>query len=205
MLGDSHWPVNLHSEAKQQQIKSSDICQSSIGYQTYLMIPSPIGWHHATPDVPKRLFSHMRWTNTETGTNYTSKLTLTALVSEQEQIEQNYTCPSDCSDLISSVSLLSPVEVDQSFGALLMMCGLCTVPNHGEHWSIGAVRRRRAGEEKGLSRSGVNGAVKGLCEKPPMERANTEAGVLNSMAGLGLIRSSGPEVTLRKKKKKKKG
>lgn len=87
------------------------------------------------------------------------------------------------------------VEVDQSFGALLMMCGLCTVPNHGEHCSTGAVRRRRAGEAKGLSRSGVNGAVRGLCGPPTMERAKTEAGVFNIKVGLGLIRSSVPEVT----------
>lgn len=90
----------------------------------------------------------------------------------------------------------SPVEVDQSFGALLMMCGLCTVPDHGEHCSTGAVRRRRAGEAKGLSRSGVNGAVRGHWGLPTTERANTEAGVFISTAGLGLIRSSVPEVTL---------
>lgn len=89
------------------------------------------------------------------------------------------------------------MEVDQSFGALLMMCGLCTVPNHGEHCSTGAVRRRRAGEAKGLSRSGVNGAVRGLCGPPTMERAKTEAGVFNIKVGLGLIRSSVPEVTFK--------
>lgn len=93
------------------------------------------------------------------------------------------------------------MEVDQSFGPLLMTCGLCTVPNHGEHCSTGAVRRRRAGEAKGLSRSGVNGAVRGLCGPPTMERAKTEAGVFISKVGLGLIRSSVPEVTFKKKKK----
>lgn len=66
------------------------------------------------------------------------------------------------SDPSSSSRLPSPVEVDQSFGALLMMCGLCTEPCHGEHCSTGAVRRRRPGEAKGLFRSGVNGAVRGL-------------------------------------------
>ncbi len=76
-----------------------------------------------------------------------------------------------------------------------MMCGLCTVPNHGEHCATGAVRRRRAGEAKGLSRSGVNGAVTGLCGVPAMERAKTEAGVFISKAGLGLIRSSVLEIT----------
>lgn len=87
------------------------------------------------------------------------------------------------------------VEVDQSFGALLMMCGLCTDPCHGEHCSTGAVRRRRPGEAKGLFRSGVNGAVRGLEGPPTMERAKTEAGVFMSKVGLGLIRSSVPEVT----------
>lgn len=96
------------------------------------------------------------------------------------------------------MSSLSPVEVDQSFGALLMMCGLCTVPCHGEHCSTGAVRRRRAGEAKGLSRSGVNGAVRGLCGPPTTERAKTEAGVFISILGLGDIRSSVPEVTTKK-------
>lgn len=92
------------------------------------------------------------------------------------------------------------MEVDQSFGTLLMTCGLCAVPNHGEHCSTGAVRRRRAGEAKGLSRSGVNGTVRGLCGLPTMERANTEAGVFISKVGLGLIRSSVPEVTFKKNK-----
>lgn len=87
------------------------------------------------------------------------------------------------------------VEVDQSFGTLLMTCGLCTVPCHGEHCSTGAVRRRRDGEAKGLSKSGVNGAVRGLCGPPTMERAKTEAGVFIIRVGLGDIRSSVPEVT----------
>lgn len=87
------------------------------------------------------------------------------------------------------------MEVDQSFGPLLMTCGLCTVPCHGEHCSAGAVRRLRAGDAKGLSRSGVNGAVSGLCWLPMMERAKTEAGVFISTVGLGLIRSSVPEIT----------
>lgn len=90
------------------------------------------------------------------------------------------------------LSALSPVEVDQSFGPLLMMCGLCTVPCHGEHCSTGPARRRRAGDEKGLSRSGVNGTVRGL---PTEERRNTEAGVLMRTDGLGVITSSVPEVT----------
>lgn len=92
------------------------------------------------------------------------------------------------------------MEVDHSFGALLMTWGLCTVPNHGEHCSTGAVNRQRAGEVKGLSKSGVNGAVRGLCGVPTMERANTEAGVFSSKVGLGLISSSVPEVTFKKKK-----
>ncbi len=78
-----------------------------------------------------------------------------------------------------------------------MTCGLCTVPNHGEHCATGAVRRLKAGEAKGLSRSGVKGAVRGLCELPTMERAKTEAGVFISSAGLGLIRSSVLEITSR--------
>lgn len=83
------------------------------------------------------------------------------------------------------------VGVDQSFGSLLMTWGLCTVPNHGEHGSAGAVRRRRAGEANGLSGSGlVKGAVRGLCEAPTMERAKTDAGVFIRNVGLGLIRSS---------------
>lgn len=78
-----------------------------------------------------------------------------------------------------------------------MTWGLCTVPNHGEHGSAGAVRRRRAGEANGLSGSGlVKGAVRGLCEAPTMERAKTDAGVFIRNAGLGLIRSSVPEVHL---------
>lgn len=58
--------------------------------------------------------------------------------------------------------VLEFVDVDQSLGPLLAICGLCTVPCQGEHCSTGVVRRRRAGEEKGLSKSGVKGAVKGL-------------------------------------------
>lgn len=87
------------------------------------------------------------------------------------------------------------MEVDQSLGALLMMWGLCTEPCHGEHCSTGAVRRRMAGEAKGLFRSGVNGAVRGLRGPPTMEREKTEAGVFISKLGLGLMRSSVPEVT----------
>lgn len=90
------------------------------------------------------------------------------------------------------------MEVDHSFGALLMTCGLCTVPDHGEHCSTGAVRRRRAGDAKGLSRSGVNGAVRGLCGLPTMVRLNTDAGVFISKVGLGIIRSSVPEVTFKR-------
>lgn len=41
----------------------------------------------------------------------------------------------------------------------------------------------------------MNGAVIGLFGVPAMERANTEAGVFISKVGLGLIRSSVPEVT----------
>lgn len=103
----------------------------------------------------------------------------------------------DPSDLMASVVSSSPVDVDQSFGTLLIMCGLCTVPCHGEHCSTGAVRRRRAGEAKGLSRSGVKGTVIGLCGSPITERAKTEAGVFIRWVGLGLIKSSVPEVTLR--------
>lgn len=80
-----------------------------------------------------------------------------------------------------------------------MTCGLCTVPNHGEHCSTGAVRRRRAGEANGLSRSGVNAAVRGLCGLPTTERAKTETGVFISKVGLGLIKSSVLEGTLRQK------
>lgn len=89
---------------------------------------------------------------------------------------------------------IESVEVDQSLGPLLMMCGLCTVPYHGDVVSTGAVRRRRAGETKGLSRSGVNGHVRGLRGPPVMERAKTEAGVLMRKVPFGLMRSSVPEV-----------
>lgn len=89
------------------------------------------------------------------------------------------------------------MEVDHSFGALLITCGLCTVPDHGEPCSTGAVRRRRAGDAKGLSRSGVNGAVKGLCGLPTTERLNTEAGVFISKVGLWNVRSSVPESTFK--------
>lgn len=58
--------------------------------------------------------------------------------------------------------VLESVDVDQSLGPLLATCGLWTFPCQGEHCSSGAVRRRRAGDEKGLSRSGVKGAVRGL-------------------------------------------
>lgn len=93
---------------------------------------------------------------------------------------------------------LSPVEVDHSLGALLMMCGLCTVPNPGEHCSTGAVRRRRAGEANGLSRSGVNGDVRGLCGLPATKRLKMEVGVFNGKAGLGLKTSSVPDSAFKK-------
>lgn len=83
--------------------------------------------------------------------------------------------------------------MDQSFGARLMRCGLCTVPCHGEPCSTGAARCRRVGEAKGLSRSGVNGTVWGLWESPRTERAKTEVGVFMGKGGLGLIKSSVPE------------
>lgn len=95
-------------------------------------------------------------------------------------------------------SSLSPVEVDHNLGALLMMCGLCTAPCHGELCSTEAVRRRKPGEAKGLPMSGgVNGAVRGLYGPPIMERAKTEPGVFIRNVGLGLIRSSALEVTLK--------
>lgn len=85
-----------------------------------------------------------------------------------------------------------PVEVDQSFGALLMTWGLWTEPCHGEPGSSGAVRRRRVGEAKGLSRSGVKGDVRGLCGPAPMERRKTDAGVFIRKVGLELMESSVP-------------
>lgn len=101
-----------------------------------------------------------------------------------------------CGKVFIALSLISPVDVDHSLGPLLMMCGLWTAPCQGEHCSTGAVRRRSAGETKGLSRSGVNGMVKGLCMPPAMERAKTEPGVFNSMAGLG-VNGSSPELTMK--------
>lgn len=91
--------------------------------------------------------------------------------------------------------------MDQSLTPLLITCGLCNVPDHGEHCSAGAVRRRRVGDAKGLSRSGVNGAVRGLFGVPLMVRANTETGVFISNVGLGLIGSSVPEVTFKESHK----
>lgn len=107
-----------------------------------------------------------------------------------------------CLILMKDDFICIPVEVDQSFGALLMMCGLCTVPYHGEHCSMGAVRRRSVGETKGLPKSGVNGAVSET--SPTVERAKTETGVFISRVGLGLIKSSEPDTTCRKKEKKRK-
>lgn len=52
------------------------------------------------------------------------------------------------------------------------------------------------GDVNGLSRSGVNGGVRGLLGVPLMVRANTETGVFISSVGLGLIGSSGPEITI---------
>lgn len=85
------------------------------------------------------------------------------------------------------------MDVDQSLTPLLIACGLCNVPDHGEPCSAGAARRRRAGDVNGLSRSGVNGGIRGLFGVPPMVRANTETGVFISNVGLGLIGSSGTE------------
>lgn len=89
------------------------------------------------------------------------------------------------------------MDVDQSLTPLLIACGLCNVPDHGEHCSAGAARRRRAGDVNGLSRSGVNGGVKGVIGVPLMVRANTETGVFISNVGLGLIGSSVPEVSFK--------
>lgn len=75
------------------------------------------------------------------------------------------------------------------------------MPDHGEHCSVGVVRRRRVGDVNGLSRSGVNGAVRGLFGVPPMVRANTETGVFISNVGLGLNGSSAAKVTMSHMKK----
>lgn len=75
------------------------------------------------------------------------------------------------------------------------------MPYQGEPCSTGAARRRSAGDIKGLSRSGVNGAVRGLCWPPAMDRAKTEAGVFIKAVGLGLMKSSVPEVRITKKLK----
>lgn len=91
--------------------------------------------------------------------------------------------------------------MDQSLTPLLIACGLCNVPDHGEHCSAGAVRRRKVGDVNGLSRSGVNGGVRGLFGVPLMVRANTETGVFISNVGLGLIGSSVPEVTFKESHK----
>lgn len=86
------------------------------------------------------------------------------------------------------------MEVDHSLTPLLITCGLWTVPDHGDDCSTGAVRRRRLGDANGLSRSGVNGGVIGLFGVPVTVRANTETGVFIGNEGLGLIRSSAPDV-----------
>lgn len=52
------------------------------------------------------------------------------------------------------------MEADQSLGPRLMTCGLCTVSVQGEVESRRGARRRMPGEEKGLLRSGVKGAVR---------------------------------------------
>lgn len=52
------------------------------------------------------------------------------------------------------------------------------------------MRRRRAGEEKGLSWSGVKGVVRGV--RSPEERKNTEPGVLIRALGRGVFISSIP-------------
>lgn len=75
------------------------------------------------------------------------------------------------------------------------------MPDHGEHCSAGTARRRRAGDANGLSRSGVNGGVRGLFGVPLMVRANTETGVFISNVGLGLIGTSVPEVTFKESQK----
>lgn len=50
------------------------------------------------------------------------------------------------------------------------------------------------GEEKGLSRSGVKGAVRGLCSVPMEERKNTEPGVFRTWLGRGVFgRPVGPD------------
>lgn len=53
------------------------------------------------------------------------------------------------------------------------------------------------GEEKGLSRSGVKGAVRGLCSVPTEERRNTEPGVFRMWLGIGVFgRSVAPDDTV---------
>ena len=52
-----------------------------------------------------------------------------------------------------------PVEADQSLGPRRIRWGLCTVSLQGEVGIRWGASRRRAGEEKGLSRSEVKGAV----------------------------------------------
>ena len=87
------------------------------------------------------------------------------------------------------------MEADQSLGHLLTMWGLWTVPNQGDEGTLEAARCRSAGEEKGLSRSGVNGAVRGP-RRPPMEEPRkTEPGVRMRALGRGVFKSSVPDVT----------
>lgn len=95
------------------------------------------------------------------------------------------------------------MEALQSLGPLLMTWGLCTVPNQGEWGSCCPTRRRIAGEEKGLSTSGVKGAVRALCA-PPTDDLKTEPGVLSGTLSRGVSgMSSVPDITTDERKKLK--
>lgn len=80
---------------------------------------------------------------------------------------------------------VSPVEALHSLGPLLIIWGLCTVPNQGDWGSCWPTRRRIAGEAKGLSTSGVKGAVKVLFA-PPTDDLKTEPGVLSGTLSRGV-------------------
>ena len=73
------------------------------------------------------------------------------------------------------------MEADQSWGPRLNRWGLCTVSLQGELGTRWGARRRRAREEKGLSRSEVKGPVLGLMgAAAPAERRKADLGVLMS-------------------------
>lgn len=104
---------------------------------------------------------------------------------------------------IASVLLsVLPVEALHSLGPLLMTWGLWTEPNQGDWGSCWPARRRMAGEEKGLSTSGVKGAVRVPCIPPTDDLRKTDPGVLSGILGRGVSgRSSVPNTTTDRGKK----